>query len=196
MKIAQKQSKLPKKTIIIALALLIIGGAGAFGLYQSQQANNVAGSNQEAVRPINDVDYNPPTTTEQEQQQQTKEDIIKQNEANPTAPSTPADSAISVTISRANQGGEDQGSKGLPLNIRTIITGTNRGTCKVELKKDGQPTITKTFPIIVQATYSTCQQADIAADQFSVDGEWSLSVTASNDTSSSKPATSTVRVLR
>jgi hypothetical protein len=187
MKIAKKQRKIPKKVIVLALGLLVIGGAGAFGLYESQKANQVA-STDTAARPINSVDYNPPTPDEQKQQEDTKTDVIKKND---DASNPPAQSNISVTISRINQGG-----KSLPLNVRTIINGTNSGTCTVTLTKSGQPTVTKTFPIIVQATYSTCQQADIAASEFSVDGDWNYSVTAANGSSTSNAATGSVTIAK
>lgn len=190
MKIAKKQTKIPKKIIVIAIGLLIVGGAGAFGLYQSQRANNINASHQEPIRPVNDVDYNPPTQDQQQQQEDTKTDVIKQNEGLEEKPSTnPA--TISVTISRVNQGG-----KGLPVNVRTIISGTTRGTCTVEFKKEGQTTVTKTFPIIVQATYSTCQTADVPAADFSADGEWTFNISAKNDTSTSNTATGTVTVTK
>jgi hypothetical protein len=189
MKIAQKQNKIPKKVIIIGLGLLIVGGAGAFGLYQSQRANNINASHQEAVRPVNDVDYNPPTADQQQQQEDTKTDVIKQNEGLEEKPSTePA--TISVNVSRVQQ----DGGKGASVNTRTVISGATRGTCTIEFKKSGQTTVTKTFPIIVQATYSTCQQADVPAADFGADGEWAFSISAKNDTSTSNIATGTVKV--
>jgi len=190
MKIAKKQRKIPKKIILLVVGLLIVGGAGAFGLYQSQKANKTAASADTAAKPINTVDYNPPTADEQKQQEDTKTDVIKKND-DTTNPTPPTDSSISLTISRVNQGG-----KGLPVNVRTIITGTNSGTCTVTLTRSGQTTITKTFPIIVQATYSTCQQADIAASDFSADGDWNYSVTATNGTSTSKAATGSVTIAK
>jgi hypothetical protein len=188
MKITKKSKRIPKKVIALAIGLLVLGGAGAFGLYQSQRANKISSSADSPIRETNSVDYNPPSHDEQKQQEDTKSDVIKQNDQgnNP-----PADSSISVTLARANQGGN-----GLPLNIRTIITGATSGTCTVVLTKDGQPTVTKTFPIIVQATYSTCQQSDIAAADFSVDGDWALSVTASNSSSTSKAATGSVTITK
>ena len=71
MKIAKKQNKIPKKVIILGIGLHIIGGAGAFGLYQSQRANNINASPQEAIRPVNDVDYNPPTPDQPQEQEDT-----------------------------------------------------------------------------------------------------------------------------
>lgn len=188
MKIAKKQRKIPKKIIVLAIGLLIVGGAGAFGLYQSQKANKVAPSADTAARPTNSVDYNPPTPDEQKQQEDTKTDVIKQND---TGSKPPEQSSISVTISRINQGGT-----GLPLNIRTIINGTNSGTCTIQLTKSGQPMVKKTFPVIVQATYSTCQQADIAASEFKVDGDWSYSITATNGTTTSNAATGSVTITK
>lgn len=190
MKITKKQSKIPKKFILVAAVLVVIGGAGAYGLYISRKANNVANSADTAMKPTNTVDYNPPTADEQKQQEDTKTDVIKQNDAK-NSPTPPEDTSISLTISRINQG-----DKGLPLNVRTIITGTNSGTCTVTMTKNGQTTITKTFPIIVQATYSTCQQADIAASEFSVDGDWSYNVTATNGTANSKAATGNVTIAK
>lgn len=189
MKIAKKQNKIPKKVIILGIGLLIIGGAGAFGLYQSQRANNINASHQEAIRPVNDVDYNPPTPDQQQQQEDTKTDVIKQNEGLEEKPS--ADPAtISVNVSRVQQ---DSG-KGASVNARVIISGTTRGTCTVEFKKAGQTTVTKTFPVIVQATYSTCQTADVPAADFSADGDWTYNISVKNDTSTSNTATGTVKV--
>lgn len=188
MRIAKKQRKIPKKIIVLALGLLVVGAAGAFGLYQSQKANKVASSADTAVKPPNTVDYNPPTPQQQQQQEDTKTDILKQDQTNPTPPT---ESPISVTISRINQGGQ-----GLPLNVRTIITGANSGTCTVELTRSGEPTVTKTFPIIVQATYATCQQADIAASEFSVSGDWNYSITAASGTSTSKATTGSVTITK
>jgi hypothetical protein len=189
MKIAKKQNKIPKKVILLAIGLIVVGGAGAFGLYQSQKANHVNSSATSPIREANNVDYNPPTQDEQKQQEDTKTDVIKQNDA--TSNPTPS-SSISVTVSRVSQGG-----KGLPLNVRTIINGANSGTCTVELTRDGQPTVKKTFAIVVQATsYSTCQQADIAATDFSVDGEWNYKITAANDSATSNPATGSVTITK
>lgn len=191
MKITKKH-KIPKKPIVIVTILLLLGGVGIFGFYQSQQPNRSVGSTTE-VRPQNSVDYNPPTTTEQQQKEDTKTDVIKRSEqikdSENTQPSTSAN--ISVTLSRANQGGN-----GLPLNIRTIIVGATSGNCTVTLTRSGQPTVAKTFPITTQATYSTCQQADIPAADFSVGGEWQLSVTASNNSTISQPVTGSVNITK
>lgn len=198
MKIAKKQRKIPIKLFLITLGLVIISAAGAFGLYESQKANKVASSTDTAARGTNSVDYNPPSQQEQKQQEDTKTDVIKQDStSSPSSGSTSGssggsqDSSVTVTISRINQGGQ-----GLPLNIRTIISGISGGTCTVELTKAGQPTITKTFPIIVQATYYTCQQADIAASEFSVNGDWSYNITAASGSTTSKPVTGTVTIAK
>jgi hypothetical protein len=199
MKITKKH-KIPKKTIVTIAALLILGGVGGLGLYRSQQPSNSAGSTAE-VRPQNTVDYNPPSATEQQQKDDTKAEVIKNSDEQSKAASTDASTAgtadanantnISVTISRASQGGN-----GLPLNIRTIIVGANSGTCTVNLTRSGQPTVTKTFDIVTQATYSTCQQADIAAADFSTDGEWQLSITATNNSGTSQPVTGSVKITK
>lgn len=190
MKIAKKH-KIPKKPIIAVVVLLILTGVGGYCFYQSQQPNNSIGSSK--IRPQNTVDYNPDTGAKQQQKEDTKSEIIKKNEQTKedTTSISNSSSNINITLSRANQGGS-----GLPLNIRTIITGITSGNCSVVLTRDGQPTISKTFPIVAEATYATCQQADIAAADFGVSGEWKLSITATSGGSSSQPIMGNVNITK
>lgn len=200
MKIPKKSKKKSfKLPIFIATGVLFLGVAGvASWYYLAHRHHNAATTttsstsatttSQSQPQATNSVNYNPPTPSEQQQQQDTKSQILQQDQ---TRNNPPSNAEITVTLSRANQGGT-----GLPLNIRTIISGTNTGTCTVTLTKDGQPTVTKTFPITFQATYATCQQSDIAASTFSTNGDWALSITASNGTTTSKPATGTVTITK
>ena len=62
--------------------------------------------------------------------------------------------------------------------------------------KAGQATVTRTFPVAVEATYPTCQQADIAASAFGANGEWNLSIIVKSDTAESQPATGSVTITK
>ena len=190
-KTKKKQSKFPKKPIIIIATLLVVGGVAAYLIYRAERANRVANETPLAAqvsstRPQNSVNYNPPTPEQQQQQQDTKTQVITQD----TQPSVPA-SSISVTISRA-----DQGTAGLPLNVRTIITGASSGTCTVTLTKSGQPTVTKTFSVVAQTNYYTCDQADIPAADFSVSGDWALSVAVSGSGLPTATTTGSVTIAK
>lgn len=188
MKIAKKH-KIPKKPIIAIFILLVLGGIGGYCFYQSQQPNNSVSTD---IRPQNTVDYTAPSSTEQQQKEGTKTEVINKNEQTKDGQSTTStNSNIVATLSRANQGGS-----GLPLNIRTIITGASSGSCAITLTRNGQPTINKTFPIVSDATYATCQQADIPAAEFSVGGEWQLSIVATSGNSSSQPITGSVNITK
>ncbi len=173
MKITNKHKNTRIK-IIAVVALLVIGAASAYELHLAQTANSSTSHvADQTPRPQNTVDYNPPSPADQQQQQDTKTDVIaKDTQPSPSQP----DTTTSVTIARANQG-----AAGLPLNVRTIITNIGSGTCTATLTKTGQPTVTKTFPVGAQGTYTTCAQADIAASEFSVSGDWALAISVTGD---------------
>jgi hypothetical protein len=190
MRAIKKQNSI-KKILPIILALLIVVGAGAYGAYRYYRQHNQqtpAGG----TRPANDINYSPPTQSEKQADQQQKTDIINKDTQNNPSPNPSTSSDITVTITRANQA-----STGLPLNIRTLINGTTSGTCLIELKKTGQPTVSKTFAVGTDGRTYSCQTADVAAADFSTSGDWLLSVTVQKDTKiQSAPVTQTVTIQK
>ena len=190
MKIARKKGLSPKKKIIIAVAVvaaLAIGGA-AFYLLSTQRNNDTS---TDEPRPVNTVDYNPPTQ-EQEQETSTQKDEIiqdytKNQDASTGSDGQNASSSIAVSITRANQ-------TSAGISIGTVIDGTKNGTCNVTLSKPSQTTIQKTFTIVYEASSAYCQGAFISIDDIPASGEWQLSIVASGSNGTSEAATQTVNV--
>jgi cytoskeletal protein RodZ len=181
-----KNKKLP--LIIIAVVVVLVAGAGYFWFQRATSNNSANPGKQTSDKPrdVNDVDYSAPTSDDKKEQDQQKEDII-----NKTNDNTPTTGDITVSISRAGQA-----SPGQALAIRTVIAGTSSGTCDVTLSKEGQNTITKSFAIAAEATYSTCPDAQIAASDIPAGGTWKLQVVARNNASKSQPTTLNVTITK
>lgn len=186
MKIAHKKSLSKKKKIlIIVAALLLVGGvAVAFYFLNTQRNNN---TNTSQPRPVNSVDYNPPTKEEEQATSDQKDQIINDYDKGQTGSDPNTTSDITVTISRANQ-------TSAALSIGTVIDGAKSGTCTVTLTRAGQPAISKSFTIVYEATSGFCQEAVIPVEEIASSGEWQLSVTATSGDKTSKPATQTVNI--
>lgn len=190
MKKIKTRVKITKKLVLAALALTLVLGAGSYAFYRNRSNNQraVSAPEEDEKRGVNDVNYGPPTEEELDETKRQKDEIIKKyEESQNPQPST----SITVTISRANQAGAGQ-----PLNIRTIVDGATSGTCEVTLKKSGQSTISRTFPIGVEATYAVCQQADIAAGEFGAAGEWTLEIIAKSGGLTSKAVSQKVTIIK
>jgi len=186
-----KNMKLPRKKrseapliLAIAVPVVIAGGAVVYML-----GNQPKQHSQTTARPVNSVDYGPPTDQEKQETTQSKADIIQQNDTK-TQPSTPPEASkkLTINISRASQLG-----KGQPVNIRTFVDGATTGTCDVTLTQAGKPTVTATFIIAFEATSSTCN-GDVAAAQIGTSGDWQLSIVAKSANLTSTAATQTIKV--
>lgn len=169
---------------VAAVIILAAIGGGVYYFFIRDEKPKVT------VRPTNDVDYSSPDEKEQQQNAEFKKQIVEKNEKahnpNPTESST-----ITVAVTRADQWG-----KGQPVNIRAIISGTASGECLVEFKKDGQPTINKTFPVAFEATTTGCKGADIPASEFSTTGKWQLTLIVKNGAVQSAPIVRSVEISK
>jgi hypothetical protein len=188
MKHPKRKTLVTKKNLIIACAaaLLVVGSVVGF-IYTNNDKRQTANTNdiaqeQRDQNPENNVNYDPPTEAEIAETEQQKEEIVQENETPPAA-------GLTVTITRSGQTGTGQ-----PLNIRTLVTGATSGTCNVSITKIGQTTLTKTFPITFDATYSSCEGANVPASEFTAEGSWQVSITATNGANTSAPATTTVNI--
>lgn len=184
-----KLVKIKNKRLLLIISLggvLAAGGLAYLWFWNTTSHNSARPANQTSseAREVNDVDYSPPTDEDKKEQNQQKEDIIDKATGGSTSTSD-----INVSISRASQAGPGQA-----LAIRTIVTGASTGSCDVTLTKEGRNTIAKSFSITTEATYSTCKDAQIAADDIAVSGTWQLQVVARNGSSKSQPATINVTV--
>lgn len=145
----------------------------------NRPSNKIETSADTATAPTNTINYDEPTATEQ-----------AASDTQKVAHDTPINEGdLSATITRA-----DQASAGQPLNIRAFVDGTTSGQCQVTLNKAGQPAIQKSFPIALEGTSSTCQNADIAASEFSAGGDWNLSLIVLAQSNQSKAVEQTITI--
>lgn len=182
----KKKKKLP--LVVMVGFLIVAAGLGYWWLRSasSEKDANPVTQPTSLTRKVNDVDYSPPTDQDKNAQEQQKDSIIQQ-----ATGSAGSAANLSVSISRVSQAGAGQ-----PLIIHTVVSGASTGTCDVTLSKDGQADVVKSFPVTVEATYSTCSNAQIAASDIPADGTWKLQVTVVSGASSSPPATLNVAVAR
>jgi len=187
MKLSKHKNKKP--LILIAAAGVLVVAAGVYALlHAAQNKQNIQQTPTQSSPPrkVGEVDYSPPTDQDKKAQDEQKNQIIQQATQPSNSPST-----IAVSISRASQP-----SAGQPLDVRTIVSGTTDGTCNVTLSKDGQPTVEKSFAITIQATYATCANTQIAANDFSASGTWKLQIIVKNGSVSSAPASQDVTITK
>lgn len=182
----QKSKKSFKKfAIVIIVIALLLAGAVYVALTHPFNRQQVTTSPQNApARPVNSVDYNPPTEQDKQDSQDAKQRDIQQQQTTP-----PTNPSITVTIARAGQT-----SAGQPLSIRTTIGGITSGSCNASLTNSGQ-TVTGSGTVTLTGTSYACN-IDIPASSFPANGQWQLSITATNGSATSPAATQTVTINR
>lgn len=192
-----QSSKQKNKYIFIAIILAVVLVATALYLIKQQNKQSAVLA-PKTNNPVSTVNYGPPTAAEKQASDQQKQDVIKQQDLSnqaqqgvPPVNSSPQSQTLVVAIARASQP-----SAGQALAVRANITGTTNGECDITFSKDGQTTFTKVFSIALQATTSGCQGADIAASEFSVNGDWTMQIIAKNGSNQSAPVTQTVTVSK
>lgn len=180
-----KTKKSYKKLAILIAAAIVLLAAGAYVAlarpFNSQQVTDSPTNG--TTRPVNSVDYNPPTAQDKQDSQDAKQrDINQQQQNNP-----PTNPSITVTIARAGQTGVGQ-----PVSIRTIIGGITTGSCNATVTSNGQ-TVTGNGTVMLTGTSYACN-IDIPASSFTANGQWQLHVTATNGSATSPAATQTITV--
>ncbi len=184
MKLTKPKSKKGLLITAIVAAVVVVVGAAWFQFARHTHNDTAANPQTNTTRGVNDVNYSPPSTQDKTQQDQQKQQIIdKGTSTGNTQPN------VSVSISRLSQ------DPGQPLFVRTIIYGTTTGTCDVVLTQGAQ-TVTKSFPVIVDATYSTCADAQVAAGDIPANGAWSTKVVVHSNGATAQSAPQTVNIDR
>lgn len=183
MQIQKPTNKKTKKIILITVVavLLVGGGLVAWKLNQKQS------SSQSTVAPVNTVDYGPP-----KEQDQTDPSIPTTNnlgDSKTPQTETPQPSEVSITISRANQGGAAQ-----DLNVRTVVSGATQGTCTATLKKTGQTNVIQSAALTYEVSSAHCN-FDIPMQVFPQDGTWDLTVVV-NTSKGSSEVTQSVAIIK
>jgi cytoskeletal protein RodZ len=182
----QKNKKSYKKLIVlIAIILVLLAGASYVALaHPFNRQQTTTSPENSPTRPVNSVDYNPPTEQNKQDSQDAKQRDINQQQNNP-----PTNPSITVTIARAGQTGAGQ-----PLSVRTTIGGITNGTCNATLTSNGQ-TVTGSGTVTLTGTSYACN-IDIPTSSFPTGGQWQLSITATNGSATSPAATQTVTITK
>lgn len=170
-----KKFSYPKIILIAAILLVPIG----FSLYLLEKNHIIdiyqKPTNQsEQTGPVNSIDYSPPTDTDDE-----ISDNIKQDDGSPdNNPST----ETAITITQAYQDSNSQ-----TLVVRSLIEGTDTGSCELEIIKNGGIILTKSTNVVTQNNIATCQGFNIPISEIPSLGEVTvkLSVMAMNSVTSS-----------
>jgi hypothetical protein len=171
------------KKIISGLLLIILLGIAVYILINHSGAKS---SGTSTIKPTGTINYSPPTPAEETLQNQTKQAIINNTvNQNSSSSSTPT---ISLSISRLSQPGP-----GDDIQLRTVINGATTGICNVTFTQ-GTSTFSQTFQVTEEATYSTCDSANIPASSFPSTGLWDMTVTVSSGSNISNQAKAQVNV--
>lgn len=172
MKIANNHNK--NKKILLIVSIVIIIATVCTGMYIFLTRNK---KDEPIVKPVNTVNYNPPSKDEVKTGQN-----IKQNETEPTspkgqdseAPNQPA-TTVPVTITAANQ-------NGAILQVRALVEKvSSQGTCTVKLVRGSTIGYTATASVQPLANSSACMGFDISLTNISK-GAWTLQIDFSEDT--------------
>src|SRR6185503_10986579 len=163
---AKNKNRLPKILLIAAIAVgVVVIGVALWLLFFNKQRNSSVNGGADGVNVVN---YNPPTEEEKQATEDQKEAIIKEQEQ----PST--DASLSVLISRSFQDAAG-------YNLRTVVDGTKNGECVATFTKSGQPTVTKSFAVVFEATSAFCKDAVVPLSDFGAGGTWNLSLVVKKD---------------
>ena len=178
-----KTQKPLKKVLLISAVIIVVGliGAAMWFFFFNKQYNSTLNGSTDGVNVIN---YDPPTEEEKQATEDQKDVIIKEQEG-----TVPSDPGLSVLISRSFQGTSG-------YNLRTVVDGTKSGECVATFTKSGQPTVTKTFTVVFEATSAFCKDATVPLSDFGAGGTWNLSIVVKEGNRQSSPATTSVEITK
>ena len=83
-------------------------------------------------------------------------------------------------------------SKSGTLEFRSTITGASSGSCTLKLTGPSAQTMSKTATLVYQNNYTSCS-IDVPGSQLAT-GDWTLSLTVTSGSTTTKPATTKVTV--
>lgn len=169
----QKRSRKNKVVLWIILALLILAAGGAAAYYYAKSQNKDAVD----VRPVNTVDYNPPS----EQEQKETEEFKQQQQQNAGDTQTNATGNITPIISYI---GQYDASIEASAYVPNLVE--KGGTCTLTLIQ-GASKVVKTTTAANDAQTTRCNLFMFPAKELKV-GKWSATVSYSSSTSAGTSA--------
>ncbi|MCX6727360.1 MAG: hypothetical protein NTX11_00915 [Candidatus Saccharibacteria bacterium] len=178
-----KKSSTRKKSILILIALVLIGGLVGGGLYLRNR-NTQKTSDSPRVATIN---YAPATPNEKQESNDVKDKIVAQQKNNPApSPGTnpPNEGKKSVTPTITNTNG----------SINAFVSGVfeEGGVCTATFTK-GSSTLSKTSVGFQNVSYTQCAPMDLGSG-FLSPGVWNVTVSYASATAAGASASQTMEV--
>lgn len=180
MKITSPATRTTKKTLAVALSVLLVGGV-SYGVYASQKdlwpfsSNNtkMASDNQ-----VNDTDeVNPPEQADESDSQSTKKSYVEESKS-----SEPQTSTTSSEKEKVDVGVSFADIYDGKLEVRAFTSGViESGTCKVVAKHtDNGSVVTESSQAFIDASTTQCAAVYIPVEKLSA-GEWRVYVEFSSE---------------
>lgn len=166
-----------KLLLFIVLALFISGGSVASYWYFIKPNKSASKVKDAQIKQVEKKDSETAKSSDNKNSNQ---------DTKPQAQSTPASSAVSVTISSS---GATEGT----VYINALVVGSTSGTCKLTMQ-NGSATITKTVGVGLQVSYYICQGFSIATNEFVSKGDWSAFIEISTPNGTAKSDTRKVTI--
>jgi hypothetical protein len=165
-----QHKKLTKNRKNPLLIISVLFFASAFFLLKiTNKTNPIKNSeknDQQVTRPVNSIDYGPPTDEEANAGDEQKKIILEKESTNNIPSKT-----IDLVIVDASQYGSE-------IEIRAFVPNhTENGSCVFLFSKEGQQDIQKTMPATADASTTTCMTLTVPTSEYPVSGKWNLAIT-------------------
>lgn len=164
---------------ILLIALSFLGKNRIRTFFQSDPSNQPKTVSQINNEPDTKINYNPSNPSDNDQINQ-----IKNSGGAPTPQPVNDNMTATVTNTRVVNG---------LAQVSVLISGTSTGNCNLSLSKVGSTTVTATTAITNRNGIYTCEDFNISTTKLGA-GTWGVNLVLETDTSTSKPATSTLQV--
>lgn len=162
-----------KKVIIVLISIIAFALISLMILEISGVINlrKDSSSSEDSVKPVNTINYDPPTEEEKTAGDKQKQEIIQKE--NEEEPKTTLKSA-NVIIVDASQYSDE-------IEVRAFASNVlENGTCNYSFSLAGQTTITKETTAYADASTTPCITLTVPRAVFAVSGEWQLTVAFSS----------------
>jgi len=159
-----------KKAIIVLLSfitfallsLIILELSGVINLRKDSSPSD------DSIKPVNTINYDPPTEEEKTSGDKQKQEIIEKEE-----PKTDLNSANLIIVDASQYDDE--------IEVRAFASNVlENGTCTYSFSLAGQTTVTKETAAYADASTTPCITLTLPRADFAVSGDWQLTVTFSS----------------
>lgn len=175
-----------RPVLVVVVILIILGGGTTFLKYHHDTTNN----NKSGMHTTSSVNYPAPTSSE---------NAASNDRKSSSSPSTTLDNGTSTTQSSGAASFTDSIVSASVINnnvhVGTLVSGTTSGSCTLTASMSGKSNIVRTSSVQRDVNNYDCGVFNIPTAYFTSNGNWTLTLTVSNNgkqaTSSSSVAINT-----